>query len=175
MLYEYYLYIDFIIGILIFFYNVQILSKDSLQTIEPCHHFISTPYRPQETPADQQQAIPSERNEYQIYSYALQDDVTFNQLGYIFDSRKGKDDDDYSCYEITTLFKQAIEQNMTWAKVKCGYCVMLVMYDFVICNREHMLVNKTRMVRQGEIDEFVERTLKVFIPSFGDVEDKKDQ
>ncbi|MFS8007102.1 hypothetical protein Hanom_Chr14g01257061 [Helianthus anomalus] len=32
------------------------------------------------TPADQQQAIPNERNEYQIYSYALQDDETFNQL-----------------------------------------------------------------------------------------------
>ncbi|MFS7976594.1 hypothetical protein Hanom_Chr10g00894261 [Helianthus anomalus] len=32
------------------------------------------------TPADQQQVIPNERNEYQIYSYALQDDETFNQL-----------------------------------------------------------------------------------------------
>ncbi|KAJ0682895.1 putative papain-like cysteine peptidase superfamily [Helianthus annuus] len=104
--------------------------------------------------------------------------------GYIFDSRKGKDDDDLSCYEITTLFEQAIEENMTWAKVKCrlkpngwecGYCVMLAMYDFVIRNREHMLANKTKMVRQGEIDEFVERTLKVFISSFGDVEDEKDQ
>ncbi|KAJ0689257.1 putative papain-like cysteine peptidase superfamily [Helianthus annuus] len=112
--------------------------------------------------------------------------------GYIFDSRKGKgkgkgkDDDDYSCYEITTLFEQAIEENMTWAKVKrrlqpngweCGYFLMLAMYDFVICNREHMLANKTKMVRQGEIeiDEFVERTLKVFISSFGDVEDEKDQ
>ncbi|KAJ0478682.1 putative papain-like cysteine peptidase superfamily [Helianthus annuus] len=386
---------------------IKILNKDS-QTVEPCHHFISTPYRPQfeATPADQQ-AIPNERNEYQIYSYALQDDETFNQLfsenttaehvsfrkptelvhayqhtkpvianqptktvhanqstepirdcqhtkpivvasksstekikvskekikvlellemarsrpqniyrlaqkvalhsekalftvftsptgmyeerveetvefeaviqlcvngwadicfvhwftmylyaagereglnntayfhpryiegelvsddgdfvidhikkvisfhkdkqwfiapyiagkhwvliilqhhpvyktwkGYIFDSRKGKDDDDYSCYEITTLFEQAIEENMTWAKVKCrlqpngwecGYCVMLAMYDFVIRNREHMLANKTKMVRQGEIDEFVERTLKVFISSFGDVEDENDQ
>ena len=37
------------------------------------------------------------------------------------------------------------------------------------------LANKTKMVRQGEIDEFVERTLKVFISSFGDVEDEKDQ
>ncbi|KAM0009520.1 hypothetical protein Hdeb2414_s0089g00787321 [Helianthus debilis subsp. tardiflorus] len=37
--------------------------------------------------------------------------------GYIFDSHKGKDVD-FSCYEIITLFKQAIEQNMTWAKVK---------------------------------------------------------
>ncbi|KAM0025579.1 putative papain-like cysteine peptidase superfamily [Helianthus debilis subsp. tardiflorus] len=104
--------------------------------------------------------------------------------GYIFDSRKGKDDDNYSCYEITTLFEQAIEENITWAKVKCrlqpngwecGYCVMLAMYDFVIRNREYMLANKTKMVRQGEIDEFVERTLKVFISSFGDVEDEKDQ
>ncbi|MFS7950775.1 putative papain-like cysteine peptidase superfamily [Helianthus anomalus] len=103
--------------------------------------------------------------------------------GYIFDSRKCKDDDDYSCYEITTLFEQAIEENMTWAKVKCrlqpngwecSYCVMLAMYDFVIRNREHMLANKTKMVRH-EIDEFVERTLKVFISSFGDVEDEKGQ
>ncbi|KAJ0876267.1 hypothetical protein HanPSC8_Chr11g0486501 [Helianthus annuus] len=61
---------------------IKILNKDSSQTVEPCHHFISTPYRPQfeTTPADQQQAIPNERNEYQIYSYALQDDETFNQL-----------------------------------------------------------------------------------------------
>ncbi|MFS7914690.1 hypothetical protein Hanom_Chr02g00156481 [Helianthus anomalus] len=73
---------------------------------------------------------------------------------------------------------------MTWAKVKwhlqpngweCGYCVMLAMYDFIICNREHMLVNKTTMVRQGEIDKFVERTLKLFISSFGDVEVENDQ
>ncbi|KAM0025580.1 hypothetical protein Hdeb2414_s0021g00576251 [Helianthus debilis subsp. tardiflorus] len=61
---------------------IKILNKDSPQTVEPCHHFISTPYRPQfeATPADQHQAIPNERNEYQIYSYALQDDETFNQL-----------------------------------------------------------------------------------------------
>ncbi|MFS7946214.1 hypothetical protein Hanom_Chr06g00533371 [Helianthus anomalus] len=32
------------------------------------------------TSADQQQAIPNERNEYQIHSYALQDDETFNKL-----------------------------------------------------------------------------------------------
>ncbi|MFS7909028.1 hypothetical protein Hanom_Chr01g00090001 [Helianthus anomalus] len=32
------------------------------------------------TPADQQQAIPNEINAYQIYSYGLQDDETFNQL-----------------------------------------------------------------------------------------------
>ncbi|MFS8004323.1 putative papain-like cysteine peptidase superfamily [Helianthus anomalus] len=104
--------------------------------------------------------------------------------GYIFDSHKGKDDDDFSCYEIITLFKQAIEQNMTWAKVKCrlqpngwecGYCVMLAMYDFVICNREHMLLNKTTMVCQGEIDKFVECTLKVFISYFGDTKDENDQ
>ncbi|KAI7752900.1 hypothetical protein M8C21_000059, partial [Ambrosia artemisiifolia] len=44
---------------------------------------------------------------------------------------------------------------------ECGYCVMMAMYDFVIYNGEHMLVDKTAMVRQGEINEFVERTLKV--------------
>uniref|UniRef100_A0A251U0C7 Uncharacterized protein n=1 Tax=Helianthus annuus TaxID=4232 RepID=A0A251U0C7_HELAN len=52
--------------------------------------------------------------------------------GYIFDSRKGKNDNDYSCYEITTLFKQAIEQNMTWAKVKVSsdssFVVCLFLY-----------------------------------------------
>ncbi|MFS7913555.1 hypothetical protein Hanom_Chr02g00143111 [Helianthus anomalus] len=60
----------------------KILNKDFPQTVLPCHHFISTPSRPQfeATPADQQQAIPNERNGYQIYSYALQDDETFNQL-----------------------------------------------------------------------------------------------
>ncbi|KAI7737484.1 hypothetical protein M8C21_003882 [Ambrosia artemisiifolia] len=42
---------------------------------------------------------------------------------------------------------------------ECGYCVMMAI--------EHMRINKTRMVRQGEINKFVERTLKVFISSFG--------
>ncbi|KAF5775584.1 hypothetical protein HanXRQr2_Chr13g0613711 [Helianthus annuus] len=53
--------------------------------------------------------------------------------GYIFDSRKGKDDDDYSCYEITTLFEQAIEENMTWAKVKVSsdsFSIACLFLDF---------------------------------------------
>ncbi|KAJ0580926.1 hypothetical protein HanHA300_Chr04g0135041 [Helianthus annuus] len=43
---------------------------------------MSTLYRPQfdATSAHQQQTIPNERNEYQIYSNALQDEEAFNQL-----------------------------------------------------------------------------------------------
>ncbi|KAM0019585.1 putative papain-like cysteine peptidase superfamily [Helianthus debilis subsp. tardiflorus] len=95
-------------------------------------------------------------------------------MGYLFDSNKSvKKPPDY---RITHVFEKAIKTKITWDKVdcrlqpngwECGYCVMMAMYDFVICNREHMLVNKTRMVRQSEINEFVERTLKVFISSFG--------
>ncbi|XP_022029455.1 uncharacterized protein LOC110930461 isoform X2 [Helianthus annuus] len=94
-------------------------------------------------------------------------------MGYLFDSNKSlKKPPDY---RITHVFEKAIKEKITWDKIdcrlqpngwECGYCVMMAMYDFVICNREHMLVNKTRMVRQSEINEFVERTLKVFISSF---------
>ncbi|KAI7747515.1 hypothetical protein M8C21_016717 [Ambrosia artemisiifolia] len=56
-----------------------------------------------------------------------------------------------------TVFSPCRRQPNGW---ECGYCVMMAMYDFVIYNGEHMLVDKTAMVRQGEINEFVERTLK---------------
>ncbi|KAI7731351.1 hypothetical protein M8C21_006735 [Ambrosia artemisiifolia] len=51
---------------------------------------------------------------------------------------------------------------------------MMAMYDFVIRNREHMLINKTSMVRQGEINECVERTMKVFLSSFGHGEEVEE-
>ncbi|XP_076932092.1 uncharacterized protein LOC143597484 [Bidens hawaiensis] len=101
--------------------------------------------------------------------------------GHIFDSLKGTKDP--SDYEITELFEKAIKQKMTWVMVdcrqqpngwECGYCVMMAMHDFVISNKEHMLVNKKRMVRRDEINEFVERTLKVFILLLGDREDVED-
>ncbi|KAI7734498.1 LOW QUALITY PROTEIN: hypothetical protein M8C21_002237, partial [Ambrosia artemisiifolia] len=63
--------------------KVQILNKDSPQIVEPSHHVMSTPYRPQvfeATSTHQQQTIPHERNEYQIYSYALQNEEAFSQL-----------------------------------------------------------------------------------------------
>ncbi|KAK1410509.1 hypothetical protein QVD17_37046 [Tagetes erecta] len=88
--------------------------------------------------------------------------------GHIFDSLKGIKDP--SNYPITNTFEDAINQKITWGMVdcrqqpkdwECGYCVMMAMYDFVIHNRERMLVNKLTMVRQRQIDEFVEHTLEV--------------
>ncbi|MFS7951861.1 hypothetical protein Hanom_Chr07g00600181 [Helianthus anomalus] len=71
-------------------------------------------------------------------------------MGYLFDSKKSlKEPLDY---RITHVFEKAIKQKTTWDKVD--------------------LVNKTRMVRQSEINEFVERTLKVFISSFRHDEDE---
>ncbi|KAK1415609.1 hypothetical protein QVD17_31392 [Tagetes erecta] len=101
--------------------------------------------------------------------------------GHIFDSLKGIKDP--SNYPITSTFEDAINQKITWGMVdcrqqpkdwECGYCVMMAMYDFVIHNREHMLVNKLTMVCQRQIDEFVERTLEVFISSFGVNKDQED-
>ncbi|KAI7752252.1 hypothetical protein M8C21_002767, partial [Ambrosia artemisiifolia] len=59
-----------------------ILNKDSSQIVEPSHHSMNTLYRPQfdATSAHQERTDPDERNEYQIYSYALQDDDAFNEL-----------------------------------------------------------------------------------------------
>ncbi|KAJ0649450.1 putative papain-like cysteine peptidase superfamily [Helianthus annuus] len=66
-------------------------------------------------------------------------------MGYLFDSNKSlKEPPDY---RITHVFEKAIKKKITWDKVdcrlqpngwECGYCVMMAMYDFVICNREHM-------------------------------------
>ncbi|KAK1421690.1 hypothetical protein QVD17_24231 [Tagetes erecta] len=70
-----------------------------------------------------------------------------------------------------TLKDLCRQQPKDW---ECGYCVMMAMYDFVIHNSERMLVNKLTMVRQRQIDEFVERTLEVFISSFGVNKDQED-
>ncbi|KAK1407728.1 hypothetical protein QVD17_39352 [Tagetes erecta] len=56
-----------------------------------------------------------------------------------------------------------------------GYCVMMAMHDIVISNREHILVNKRIMVRQDEINEFVEQTLKVLISLIGVVEAEDEE
>ncbi|KAJ0692940.1 hypothetical protein HanPI659440_Chr15g0591591 [Helianthus annuus] len=111
--------------------SIKSSHKDSPQTVEPSHHSMSTLYKPQFeiTSAHQQQTIPDERIEYQIYSYALQEEEAFNRL----------------------LADKQFSKNTT-KHVPFGNLLSRL-----------MLGNKTLMVRQSKIDEFVECTLNAFI------------